>query len=153
MNWHIHNWKLSGSLSWFIRISTAVLGYTALQSVMDANVFEFPEDPLAFFLPALLTIHYLFLFALAFRSKEVLSSAGSLIIALTAAAFTAGSLTSQSNTTIAFFAMFLIMGEVIHALFYILNKKDRPWVTGRNISLWLIAISLFLSGLLIIAVR
>ncbi len=152
MKWHLHNWKLSGSLSWLIRAGTAVTGYIVMGSFINATTLEFPAKPLVFILPCLLTSHYLFLFVLALRSKEIISSAGNLLTALAAGAFTASTLTEEQHILIAFFAMFIIMGEVIHALFYILNKDDRPWITGRNVTLWLIAVSLILSGLLIIAV-
>lgn len=144
MRWHIHNWKISGTLSWLIKISTLVLGWQVLKLYLATDIEDFsPTFTLSSILFILLIVHYLFQFAISFASKEILSVIGNLSVVFSASFFLPWILTEHHTLLASFFALFLIMAETIQVLFYFLNE-DQPLSTNRSVSLWLTGLSIFL---------
>lgn len=147
MRWHIHNWKISGTLSWLIKISTLVLGWHILGRylALDTGVpdLTFTLSSIIFIL---VILHYLFLFAISISSKEVLSVIGNLAVVFSASFFLPWLLTGHYTILATTFALFMIMAEAMHILFYFLNP-DQPLRTVRTTSLWLIALSILLLGI------
>ncbi|MFW6019859.1 MAG: hypothetical protein ACOCPM_04690 [Bacteroidales bacterium] len=144
MRWHIHNWKISGTLSWLIKISTLVLGWHILKRYLTIDTETLsPALTLSSILFILIIVHYLFQFAISFSSKEILSLIGNLSVVFSACFFLLWLLTEHQTVLASFFALFMIMAEAIHVLFYFLNS-EQPLRTTRTISLWLIGTSIFL---------
>lgn len=153
MRWHIHKWKLSGTLSWLIKISTIFLGAKMFSLFLGNETNSLPDGIMPLILLGMLLILYITHTIISIHSREILSAISNLTVTFTLTAFILHMFASYEKLTTGIFALLMVTAEMVYGLFYYLNDKDKPLLISRSTALWMIAAGLFLFGLLTLSVR
>lgn len=152
MKWHVHKWKFSGTLSWLIKISTIIPGLKTLSLITTHNFKGWPDNTFTLVLLSLIFLLYILQTYLSFRSRELLSFITNLIILFTVGSFIGHMFISFDPFLTGMYALIMITAEMVHGLFYYLNAAERPLTIRQSLSLWMIAVALFLFGLVVLSV-